>query len=829
MKSILLLLVLALALTSFSQSSKVKIQKKKNWIESIDFDKEAKPSEGQGSSYYYLLIDEQENIPLQEDYIHNAYKILTSEGVQQMADLNFEFDPSYNELILHSIVIHRNEKTINQLTNNIRTIQREQSMDRYLYDGTLTAIVNLSDVRVGDIVEYSYTRKGYNPIYKGHFTKDIYLNFGIGYNTLYQKIILPSSLKPRLKYFNTELKPSIQTKENQTSYIWNEGSTNAVLIDSNVPDWYDPYQHIVITDLNDWKEVALWATNIFTINENEKKFIREKILPSINTSDTEDFIRKAIQFVQDEVRYLGFEEGLNSHKPHSPQKVYEQRFGDCKDKALLLASILESKGIEARPLLVNTLRKEKTDEQLPSLHAFNHCVTYFKHNDKKFFVDPTISNQGGKLSNYYFPNYGKGLIVDRSTVNLEEFPPLQTSTTTEVQDFDLTTIGGEAILSSRTTYTGSEADYQRSEFLRKNTDEIQKNYISFYSNQYPDISTFEPLSSIDNRNDNVFTVVEKYKIPTFWKPHQSADGVIYCEVYPQSLQNYFNISKSTQRIAPYRLSYPLDYYHTIHIKLPEDWTVEPKELIIDNSYYLYDYEVSYSGREIKIFTHYQTKKSYIPVEQFDKLVSDHEKMMDQLSFTLTYNKHLAKGSSNKWPGLLIIIITIGIGIWLTLRFYNYDPEPYFSDTSEPIGGWLILIGIGLLFTPFRLFFDFYKDPSLLGGDRLLPLLSDGQFGLFSYILLINIYNTLHIFFSILLLILFFKRRSSLPQFIVIYYAVNAVMALVDTIVSLSIDPSLSNSFSSYSDLIGSIFAASIWIPYFRMSVRVKETFVNRLG
>ncbi len=812
-----------------AQSSKVKNGSKPSWVESIDFDKNASPAEGQGSSYYYLLIDEQENISVQEDYIHNVYKILTSEGVQQMADLNFELDPAYNELIFHEVTVHRNGQAINHLTKNIRTIQREQSMDRYLYDGSLTAIINLTDVRVGDIVEYSFTRKGYNPIYKGHFTRDIDFNYSSATDKIFRKLIISSSVIVNQKNFNTEIKPTIETKGNKTYYTWKVAKGNGLLVDSYVPDWYDPYSHTVVTDLKDWKEVAQWAAAIFQISEAEKQYVKNKIVPTLYATDTTEFILKAIQFVQDEVRYLGFESGLNSHKPHAPKDVYDQRFGDCKDKSLLLTSILEAKGIEAWPLLVNTYKKEKTDEQLPSLHAFNHCVAYFKYNNKKFFVDPTINNQGGKLNDYYFPNYGKGLVVDQLTTVFEELPPLKTSTITEVQTFDVATIGGEAILSSRTTYTGSEADYQRTEFLKNNIDEIQKNYLTFYSNLYPDIITFEKLATIDNRKDNVFNVTEKYKIPTFWNPHQTKEGVIYCEVYPQSLYTYFNISKSTQRISPYRLTYPVDYYHTIHIQLPEDWTVEPKDFTIDNAYYLYDFQINYSGKEVTIFTHYQTKQSSVPVEKFDKLVTDHEKMMENLSYSLTYNKSLATGSSStQWPGLLITLLAVGFGIWLALRLYkNYDPNPYFDDPAEPIGGWLILIAIGLCFTPLLLLRDFYQDSTLLIGHRWLALVDEKQWGLFSYLLFINVYNIVSLFFAVLLILLFFKRRSSLPRLISIFYAVTCAVIILDTIVSISIDPTLSSKASSYKELIRSIVAASIWIPYFQMSSRVKETFVNR--
>ena len=53
------------------------------------------------------------------------------------------------------------------------------------------------------------------------------------------------------------------------------------------------------------------------------------------------YFRVAVNFVQNEIRYMGIETGKYSHKANSPEKVFKQRYGDCKDKSLLLASILK--------------------------------------------------------------------------------------------------------------------------------------------------------------------------------------------------------------------------------------------------------------------------------------------------------------------------------------------------------------------------------------------------------------------------------------------------------------------------------------------------------
>jgi transglutaminase-like putative cysteine protease len=86
------------------------------------------------------------------------------------------------------------------------------------------------------------------------------------------------------------------------------------------------------------------------------------IASTFKAADDEEYILEAIRFVQDEVRYLGVETGINTHKPYPPSQILAQRFGDCKDKSLLLTTLLQARNIEAYPVLVNTSLKQSLDE-----------------------------------------------------------------------------------------------------------------------------------------------------------------------------------------------------------------------------------------------------------------------------------------------------------------------------------------------------------------------------------------------------------------------------------------------------------------------------------
>jgi transglutaminase-like putative cysteine protease len=121
--------------------------------------------------------------------------------------------------------------------------------------------------------------------------------------------------------------------------------------------------------------------------------------------------------VQDEVRYLGIELGTYSHTPTGPSKVFERRFGDCKDKTLLLATVLNELGIDARPALVNTDARRALDGWQPSPYAFDHVIVRAELGGKTYWLDPTTPYQRGTLADASVPSTSARSSSPRSRVS----------------------------------------------------------------------------------------------------------------------------------------------------------------------------------------------------------------------------------------------------------------------------------------------------------------------------------------------------------------------------------------------------------------------------
>jgi transglutaminase-like putative cysteine protease len=793
---------------------------------------DVQPKSTEVSGYYYLLIEQQEHVRKQESFRHNAYKFLTNEGIQEMADISINFDPQYQKLIFHKLIVHRDGQKIDRLEKHaIRTIQREQDMDRYIYDGSLTAIINLKDIRVGDVIEFAYTVKGYNPIYEGHISHRIYLNYSLPYEKGIKRLIVPTETNLYFQYKNDASKPVVETSNGNTSYTWESEQVEALLQDSNIPSWYDPYQVVQVTDFKTWEEVVDWSLKHFDVKTGEWNALKKHMDERWTASD-ENIILEIIRFVQDEIRYLGFEAGLNSHKPHGPAKVFNQRFGDCKDKSLLLSTILQQKGISAYPMLVNTSNQKYLHDQLPSIHAFDHCVVELNWKNKKVYIDPTISNQGGKLDNIYFPNYGAGLVIRKGETNLTNLPEPLSGGIHEQDTFKLNFLEGEATLAIRTSYKGGDADNQRSYFAGNSLESTQKSYVDFYANLYPEIKTEELLKTNDDREKNIFIVEEKYKVPSFWKKNTEVDGQMYAEFYSLSLENLVNVSKSSQRNSPYRLAHPTSFQHTMHVALSPEWNFKSEETDITSDAYKYRYELSYIENTLRIYHRYTTLKDHIPAADVSKFVKDHQAMKKNLSYMIGYDSGVRTSSGFNWVPLIVGVITVGLSLLMVkFLYFKYDPIPSTgAGRGQPIGGWLILVAIGLSITPLRLIIDIFNIPEFFDPTSWSALWNSDNGLLFSVFFFEYVYNIFYFFFSILLVILFFNKRSSIPLLISVFYGTTFIVTLIDTLIAMNLNETYTSTDQQeyYQDLIRSFFAAVIWIPYFNISERVKDTFVERI-
>ena len=148
-----------------------------------------------------------------------------------------------------------------------------------------------------------------------------------------------------------------------------------------------------------------------------------------------------------------------------------------------------------------------------------------------------------------------------------------------------------------------------------------------------------------------------------------------------------------------------------------------------------------------------------------------------------------------------------------------------------LGGWLILVGFGVVFTPFRLL--------KIINDIYLPIFKDGSWELLtdpasdSYIPYFDIFiisellvNIAFVLLGVYLIYLFFSKHYRFPKLYIVFIVANLVFLIVDALLaSLLFDiPVFDEEFAR--EIVRPLISLFIWIPYLLVSKRVKVTFVE---
>jgi transglutaminase-like putative cysteine protease len=132
-----------------------------------------------------------------------------------------------------------------------------------------------------------------------------------------------------------------------------------------------------------------WYKYLYHKCVNKPDELKAKVTELTNgkTSDI-DKVKSIFYWVQDNIRYIAFEDGLAGFIPATAQDVYKSKYGDCKGMANLMTEMLKLAGLEAYMTWIGT-RHIPYDYTLPSLAVDNHCISTVVLNGKEYFLDGT--------------------------------------------------------------------------------------------------------------------------------------------------------------------------------------------------------------------------------------------------------------------------------------------------------------------------------------------------------------------------------------------------------------------------------------------------------
>jgi Domain of Unknown Function with PDB structure (DUF3857)/Transglutaminase-like superfamily len=386
----------------------------------------------------------------------------------------------------------------------------------------------------------------------------------------------------------------------------------------------------------DWRQMGNWYHNLTTGRADASGDIRQKVGALTASKPTQlDKMKALAQFVQHDVRYVAIELGIGGWQPHPAADVFTHRYGDCKDKATLMRSMLHEIGVDSYYVVINTERGSVTPAT-PAHSGFNHAIIAVKLTDdvkdaslmatlqhaklgKILFFDPTNDLVPfGQIGGYLQANYG--LLVAPDGGELVELPK-QPSSTNGIQRSGKLTLDSSGHLKGEIeeTRVGDMAHRQRMALRNATKDSdrikpIESMLAGSLSNFHIMKATVVNLQQTDQPfGFNYAFVADNYA--------QAAGGLLL--VRPRVLGSKARgfLETKEPRQFPIEFEGPLRDADSFEITLPPGYEVDelPPPVDVEFSFASYHSKTEAKGNVIGYTRTFEVKELSVPVSKAEEL------------------------------------------------------------------------------------------------------------------------------------------------------------------------------------------------------------------
>jgi hypothetical protein len=263
---------------------------------------------------------------------------------------------------------------------------------------------------------------------------------------LHFSLDLPAGWEYKTFWINyPEIKPT--QSANQSQWVIND--VKAIRQESEMPPIegvagqmavsFFPPGGVQANGVSSWLEMGKWYLNLTSGRRDASPQITQQVAALTASAKTPlEKMQALAKFIQHDIRYVAIELGIGGFQPHAASEVFSHHYGDCKDKATLLSSMLSQVGIESFYVVINSERGSVVPGTPPSVAGFNHVVLAIRLPDavsdpslvavtshprlnRLLFFDPTNEfTPFGEIGGYLQENYG--LLVTPEGGELVELP-----------------------------------------------------------------------------------------------------------------------------------------------------------------------------------------------------------------------------------------------------------------------------------------------------------------------------------------------------------------------------------------------------------------------
>jgi tetratricopeptide (TPR) repeat protein/transglutaminase-like putative cysteine protease len=323
-----------------------------------------------------------------------VFQPLTDSAAAQAREYAFGYEANTEAVQLRGAHIYRGDGRVDEAIESGEGAADNPSLSTYT--SARAYYVHFPRLHAGDVVELQYRVEDVAPrnAFADYFGEVTYMQSSEPVARAEYVLITPKS---RTFYFNKPNVPglvqSVEESGDLRVYKFLAQNVPALTPEALQPPWSETLGHVHVSTYKTWDDMGRWYWGLvkdqFVADDEVRRRVAEV---TKGLKDDREKVRAVYDYVVQKTRYVALEFGIHGFKPYRCAQIFARGFGDCKDKATLIVTMLKELGIQATIVIVRTQNKGDFETDPASLAPFDHAIAYVPSLD--LYLDGTAEWTG---------------------------------------------------------------------------------------------------------------------------------------------------------------------------------------------------------------------------------------------------------------------------------------------------------------------------------------------------------------------------------------------------------------------------------------------------
>jgi cellulose synthase operon protein C len=324
-----------------------------------------------------------------------VYQPLTEAAAAQSREYEFSYENDSQAVELRAARVYRGGGRVDEaVESGAGAMEDDPAVS--MYTSARSYYVRFPRLEPGDVVELQFRVEdvAQRNEFADYFGELAYMQSSESIGLSEYVLMTP---KARTFYFNDPQVPglerSVEERGDQRIFTFRARNVPPMEQEALQPPWTEVLGHVNVSTYRTWDDLGKWYWGLVRdqlVADDEVRRRAESL--TLGLKDDRAKVRAIYDYVVQKTRYVALEFGIHGFKPYRCAQIFARGFGDCKDKATLIVTMLGALGIKATPVVVRTANKGDIETAPASLAPFDHMIAYVPSMD--LYLDGTAEYTG---------------------------------------------------------------------------------------------------------------------------------------------------------------------------------------------------------------------------------------------------------------------------------------------------------------------------------------------------------------------------------------------------------------------------------------------------